>query len=454
MTFPKCLRRVKKAALHLTGNSNDHVFVIHSIQTQPLSQPMLHNVVAKSRARFFLRPRHSFTASTSALTRGANVPQCITKTTTTWPPAHMLKDTGAGYHVLDKLPVPAYPHLALERPYLMQPICLSPPRGEKSKILYEVTLELDEDIFEAYLTWIRMGHIQEVMALPGFVGWQMSVSEDDAAKTNGAKGQKRVVLVETYEVASRETLEEYFTKYAKRIRDDHKRMWDGKFAASRRILHRFGLQTETEANLWKQRDGKNAFRLKNLQEQLARVPRFTADGLKLQALPTPLWEKLQEYYKAHRHESVEDRLDPAEISINTWVAPTLRLDLPPALATEVVGTLKPILEEWSGISELESTGISGIRTYLPGATIAEHVDMATTNVISALINVDQNVSGLWPFEMKDHAGKLHSLHMKPGEVVIYESATCAHQRSHPLPSGGHYTNLFMRFKPKGWTFSY
>jgi hypothetical protein len=36
-------------------------------------------------------------------------------------------------------------------------------------------------------------------------------------------------------------------------------------------------------------------------------------------------------------------------------------------------------------------GLSGIRFYQPGATIAEHVDMATSNVISALINIDQQV---------------------------------------------------------------
>ena len=382
----------------------------------------------------------------------------------------MLQDAGKGSRLLEKLPASAYPHLAEKRPYLMEPIHLDPlpspspstttsgttskEQRARSRILYEVTLEIDEDIVEAYLAWIRAGHIQEVMALPGFVGWQMSVSEDDAAKTTGAEGQKRVVFVETYEVASRQALEEYFTKFAQGIRDDHTRMWDGKFAATRRILHRFGQQTETQAQLWKQRDAKNAFRLKNLQQQLAQMPRFTLEGLKLQALPGPLWEKLQAFYKAHRHESVEDRLDPTEITIPTWVTPTLRLDLPPALAAEVVDTLKPILEKWSGIPELESTGISGIRTYLPGTTIAEHVDMATTNVISALINVDQDVSEPWPFEMRDHSGKLHSLHMKPGEVVIYESATCAHQRSQPLPAGGHYTNLFMRFKPKGWTFTY
>lgn len=37
-----------------------------------------------------------------------------------------------------------------------------------------------------------------------------------------------------------------------------------------------------------------------------------------------------------------------QISINTWVAPTFRLDLPKELAEEVVQTMKPILEEWTG----------------------------------------------------------------------------------------------------------
>lgn len=423
---------------------------------------MLRCRAAKDAARFLSHPRRPIMASLPSASLPSSTCSFATSTAShhttdtapTWPPAHMLQEAGTCSRLLEKLPAPAYPHLAQEHPYLMQPIALAPPGEAKSRILYEVTLEIDEDIVEAYLAWIRAGHIQEVMALPGFVGWRMSVSEDDAAKTMGKQGQKRVVFVENYEVASRKALEDYFTKYAQGIRDDHTRMWDGKFAASRRILHQFGQQTETEAQVWKQREAKNAFRLKNLQQQLDQLPRFTAEGLKLQALPAPLWAKLQAYYKAHRHESVEDRLDPTEVVINTWVAPTLRLDLPPALAVEVVGTLKPILEKWSGIPELESTGISGIRTYLPSATIAEHVDMATTNVISALINVDQDVSEPWPFEMKDHAGKLHSLHMKPGEVVIYESATCAHQRSRPLPSGGHYTNLFMRFKPKGWRFTY
>jgi hypothetical protein len=54
----------------------------------------------------------------------------------------------------------------------------------------------------------------------------------------------RVVFVENYMMESREALEDYFNKYAAPIRADHTRMWDGKFAASRRILTVFGKQDE------------------------------------------------------------------------------------------------------------------------------------------------------------------------------------------------------------------
>lgn len=39
-----------------------------------------------------------------------------------------------------------------------------------------------------------------------------------------------------------------------------------------------------------------------------------------------------------------------QISINTWVAPTLQLDMAKALADEVVATMQPLLEEWTGAS--------------------------------------------------------------------------------------------------------
>ena len=44
-----------------------------------------------------------------------------------------------------------------------------------------------------------------------------------------------------------------------------------------------------------------------------------------------------------------------EVSINTWLAPTYKLDYSPELTEEIYATMKPILEEWSG----EATGLVG-----------------------------------------------------------------------------------------------
>ena len=84
--------------------------------------------------------------------------------------------------------------------------------------------------------------------------------------------------------------------------------------------------------------------------------------------------------------------------------------------------------------------------------VQEHVDMATTNVISALINIDQarsytqthtsllpsplvlthnnipqkneqDVTEPWPLEMADLGGKIHPLNLKPGEVSARTNLT-------------------------------
>lgn len=47
-------------------------------------------------------------------------------------------------------------------------------------------MEVDEDIVPQYLDWIRQGHIQEVMALPGFLAWKMAQADGDTpAQTRG-----------------------------------------------------------------------------------------------------------------------------------------------------------------------------------------------------------------------------------------------------------------------------
>ena len=60
---------------------------------------------------------------------------------------------------------------------------------------------------------------------------------------------------------------------------------------------------------------------------------------------TLLWKR---FFQANKHEAKLEHISPFEVSINTWLAPTYKLDYPPALANEIVDTIKPLLETWTG----------------------------------------------------------------------------------------------------------
>jgi quinol monooxygenase YgiN len=95
-------------------------------------------------------------------------------------------------------------------------------------VLYEVTLRIDPDVEEAYLAWLH-DHVDEMLAIDGFVGASMWRLEDD---------DPRVGIVCVYELTDREALATYVAEHAPRMRGDGLRRFDGKFTASRRILHR------------------------------------------------------------------------------------------------------------------------------------------------------------------------------------------------------------------------
>lgn len=57
-----------------------------------------------------------------------------------------------------------------------------------------------------------------------------------------------------------------------------------------------------------------------------------------------------------------------------------------------------------------------------------HVDTANTHVISAIINVDQDVDEPWRLLILDHDENEHWITMAPGDMVLYESAKMLHGR--------------------------
>lgn len=57
-----------------------------------------------------------------------------------------------------------------------------------------------------------------------------------------------------------------------------------------------------------------------------------------------------------------------------------------------------------------------------------HVDTVFTHVVSCIINVDQDVEEDWQMLILDHDDNEHWVTMKPGDMLLYESAKMLHGR--------------------------
>ena len=108
--------------------------------------------------------------------------------------------------------------------------------------------------------------------------------------------------------------------------------------------------------------------------------------------------------------------------------------------------IQRLVEDWAGVP-LEATGISAMRIYKQGSRLLTHVDKASTNAISVIINVAQEgVNSSWPLQIYDFADRLHEVLMAPGDIVYYESARCLHGRMTPF-NGTAFVNLFAHYRP-------
>ncbi|MEM9302846.1 MAG: DUF4286 family protein [Pseudomonadota bacterium] len=94
-------------------------------------------------------------------------------------------------------------------------------------IIYEVNLEVDRDIVDAWLPWLH-DHVAEMVALEGFSGALVfEVVEPEAAG--------RCFCCQ-YQLSSRDALQNYLDHHAERMRAEGQRRFPGGFSAARRIL--------------------------------------------------------------------------------------------------------------------------------------------------------------------------------------------------------------------------
>merc|ERR1711892_304366 len=119
-----------------------------------------------------------------------------------------------------------------------------------------------------------------------------------------------------------------------------------------------------------------------------------------------------------------------------------------AVLDDIYTKLRPMAQDWiDNKVELAGTSIYGIRKYTRGAWLMGHLDHLKSHVISAILNVKQDVDEDWPLQIFDHGGKLHEIILKAGEMVWYESASLIHGRVKPL-NGSYFENLFVHYMPR------
>lgn len=95
-------------------------------------------------------------------------------------------------------------------------------------ILYNVTVSIDERIYEEWLEWMRSTHIPDVMATGCFI--EARISRVHGEEEGG------VTYAVGYIAKSKEDYERYQADFAPALQKDHSERFEGRFAAFRTLL--------------------------------------------------------------------------------------------------------------------------------------------------------------------------------------------------------------------------
>ena len=175
------------------------------------------------------------------------------------------------------------------------------------------------------------------------------------------------------------------------------------------------------------------------------IKTYTDEGFRKELLDPDLYNEIKEYLAQYRDDFSDEFVEGNFIQSDEADVPSRLFELTDELKDKIHNSLQEPMESWSG-TKLEPTFVYGIRDYKRGAVLIPHRDRKETHIISAIINIDQQVEKDWPLEIEDHFYRRHEVFLEPGEVLFYESARLLHGRSTPL-KGESYSNIFCHYMP-------
>ena len=175
------------------------------------------------------------------------------------------------------------------------------------------------------------------------------------------------------------------------------------------------------------------------------VPAFTGLGFRKERLAESLHGLLVSSLQTERA-LAEPCLPSGHINCLEAVVDVIPLSREREVKEALGQGLRELAEDWAGL-ELELSTVYGPRRYSRHSRLSLHVDRLSTHVISAIVNIQQEVDRPWLLDILDNSGRAHQVELRPGEMLLYESARLPHGRTRPL-EGQNFTNIFVHFRPR------
>ena len=172
------------------------------------------------------------------------------------------------------------------------------------------------------------------------------------------------------------------------------------------------------------------------------LPRITEHGYEVRPIPEPVHDLLAGMLEIRRSRTHVEPSDPD-------ARPTGDADYVDMqdLSGDILRWLQPIHEHFAGMP-LTPSNIYGIRRYRPGNTLEMHLDRAEALIVSSVLQIAQDVDEPWPLVI-ERDGRRNEVFLEPGQMLLYEGATCSHGRPTPL-RGRSFANLFVHYRPTDW----
>lgn len=174
---------------------------------------------------------------------------------------------------------------------------------------------------------------------------------------------------------------------------------------------------------------------------------LTRAGFARRSIPRGLWLSILDWYAQSSHLAKAERVARRYLKQTPGgeSRPSDLVELPDDLRRQIKREVAPIVEEWC-CSSVRPTWVYGARVYRRGAKLLAHRDRFDTHILGVTMNICQSDSAKWPIRIQDHVYRWHTTSLRPGQMILFESAKLLHERPQPLGSD-RYVSVFSHFLP-------